>query len=208
VRTGDLVRLFGWTVDEARAEVVRLLSDYGGDIEVDDDGVIWFVFPSFADGGATPSPPIWERDAWSPRRYDDSNAGAGIEAIWLQIGAVLGLVALACIAWIEPGFYKLDTTFSVPRWLVDGVWWGVGAALVMTLVLLAPRAMIVASRQRAWEARRPWQLFLEQLLSSPEWLQGAWVAAQTPNAWLAELGAEIDAERGDGDKLWVNLPEL
>ncbi len=44
ITLSDLVGLFGWTPAEADAQVARILVDYGGDIAVDDDGAIVYVF--------------------------------------------------------------------------------------------------------------------------------------------------------------------
>jgi hypothetical protein len=188
------VGLFGWTVDQARAEVTRLLVSYGGDIEVDDDAIIWFTFEGFAGEQAVGAPaPIWEAESWRPRRYDDSSAGAGYEAMAMQIGAAFGLCALGAISWVEPRFNALDQVFSVPRWVVDGSWWLLFGSMALSLPPLWARALLVASRDRAWDARRRWHLLLEQSVGAP---QGVALPADTPTAWLSDLGAQIDVERG------------
>jgi hypothetical protein len=203
VRTGDLTALFGWSVDEARAEVTRLLIDYGGDIEVDDDGVIWFIF-AHAEGVVAAPKPIWEVEAVSPAEYD-SRWGAGTEAMNTQIGALVGLATLAALRWVEPRYKPIHEVFSVPLWLVQGAWWVLAALLVACLLLLALRTMLISARTRQWHAQRGWQLLLEQISAAPG---GLWLDAQTPTEWLSDLGAEIDAERTQDGQLWVSFPEL
>jgi hypothetical protein len=62
----DLVAMFGWSYHQAEEEATRLLSDYDGDPEVTDDGVIVYAFPKLlksADAALVPATPkmAWER---------------------------------------------------------------------------------------------------------------------------------------------------
>lgn len=93
VCVSDLIALFGWTPAEADLELARVLSDYGGDVHVTDDGALVYVFDALlvsTAGADAPAPPPDDRPISRPGATAPRFFGADG---WLVLTAV-GLAAL------------------------------------------------------------------------------------------------------------------
>ncbi|GAB4513733.1 MAG: hypothetical protein Tsb0020_32050 [Haliangiales bacterium] len=104
----------GWSLRAAEKQSTRLIAAYGGDVEVDDDGQILYVFPELmATAGAAeaaetrPAPLIWEHYEL-PQPLTGNSAGANT-AIALLNGSVL-LGALVLIPHFAAPVLGIDMT--------------------------------------------------------------------------------------------------
>jgi hypothetical protein len=68
VGPGDVMRVTGADRETAERELLRLVVDYEGDIQVSDDGAIVYVFRSLRPTADRPSPVTTPRPAWLERK--------------------------------------------------------------------------------------------------------------------------------------------
>jgi len=91
----DLVRLFGWDLEQARAETTRILVDYGGDVLVTDDGAIVLRFDELLEASAVGTPaavkPFYELEAPEERLLGCSK-GVGWFALFCAVCALAGVL--------------------------------------------------------------------------------------------------------------------
>lgn len=96
----DLAVRTGWSVSAAEKQSTRLIAEYGGDVEVTEDGQILYVFPELmatAGGpGATdvqPAPLIWEHYEW-PQPLTGNTGAANFAIAALNSSVLLGALVL------------------------------------------------------------------------------------------------------------------
>jgi len=161
VTAGDLIGLFGWTVEDAHSEIVRILLDYGGDVLVSDEGGLVYVFDDLA--AATPPTdappaPVWEQPgAAAPRFFGCSPAFLGWTLAMLAPAALGALVGPGIAILPTPdAFFTASADLAVSAdertWyeLSQGFGFWPHAALLALFALRAPLHLAAQARHRSW----------------------------------------------------------
>jgi hypothetical protein len=223
VHARDLVELFGWSLPDVERELTRVLLDYGGAIDVDDDGVLTFVFPhdGAGVGDVEPAAPLVERAAQHdlrPRLWDLSSTPLRF-ALGATSVALLGLLVLARMLPGEPVLLPTlealrTTSFERPVLLTRGL--GLWPYLFVAMVL-APRALLVGLRTHRWRQRERTRAVFRAILAAPttDGAPGCWLEGSTLHTPLVRgLRGEVDVDAGtladaDGRRLYrVCFPDL
>ena len=103
----------GWSVSAAEKQSTRLIAEYGGDVDVTEDGQILYIFPELmatAGGPAAetrPAPLIWEHYEW-PQPLTGNSGGANFAIAALNGTVLLG--ALALIPYYAAPILEIDMT--------------------------------------------------------------------------------------------------
>lgn len=195
----DLIALFGWSQAQAEAEAIRLLLDYGGEMELHESGALLYRFASMLQrAGETVSKedlrPCYEREAPSPASFPWKKA-ATFALVGLSVFSLLG-PAIGAQRWIN---YSLASpAVHIPIYLRH---------LMMGVVLVPPLVRTLASRFTTPDTtRRP--AFLALARAACEAPAGSYMTAVDSTA-LLELGGEVDVNRTDAEgRLWVHFPRL
>lgn len=203
----DLMALFGWTRAEAGVELARILADYGGDVEVTDDGAILYRFDPLMQTAGRAAAHADTRPAWEvetgPPQFFGSPRWANVWALAAMGIAITGLL-------VAPGLVLLPDRAAYAQ-LADRagdatVFEGLGAWPYLVV------GSILALRLPLWLARRAGHERRARLLSLLR------VAVESPNrarvprpnaSDLASLGGELVAEGPDARDRWlVRFPDL
>lgn len=115
----DLIELFGWDFDHADREITRILLDYGGDIEVTDDGAMLYHFDDLlASAGESETPvdtgPAYEREPEDPPNFFGLATGKAVLILLLFALGFSGLL-VSGLSMGDEGFTLLamgDVAFS------------------------------------------------------------------------------------------------
>jgi hypothetical protein len=201
----DLMALFGWTRAEAGAELARIVADYGGDIEVTDDGAILYRFdPLLQTAGHAAAHadtrPAWKLETSPPVFFGSPGWATG----WTLVAIAIALAGLTFV----PGLALLPDRAAYARIVRDdaAAFEGLGAwPYLAVLGVLAIRAPFWMARRIGFQRRARLLALLRVAVESPD---GARVPR--PNASdLASLGGELVAELPDANDLWlVRFPDL
>ncbi|HVR01241.1 MAG TPA: hypothetical protein VMT47_03855, partial [Polyangia bacterium] len=227
VGPGDLMRVTGGDRESAERDLLRLVVDYDGDIQVSEDGAIVYVFKALRTtagrGGGTLSP----RPAWSERRVVPPLTGNGASTN-LLLGVLNGFnlmvsgVAVSAGITVERVFQIVEHARLVaalgpdapPLVAAHGVPMLLGwVPLVFStgLFLLPARRLLRRRRQNAEIAAENGRLALMRLVLaeaggvaelSPAAARRAWVAAaevKDAGSVTAEVEAAVRALGGEID---------
>lgn len=201
VTAGDLVALFGWTPEQADAQMARVLLDYGGEVVVTDEGAIAYRFAALAAAEAprqVDTRPCYEREAHHPAFFQAP--AAFVRSFFALMG--IGVLGLAM---------RPDASFW-PNWAADGqtslsdqvmsqALGGVPYAAIA--IILAARFVLWRRGRAAFEAQQPFRRLVKLATDHPE---GRFVKG-VPTRLLARLGGTIDVERTRADgAVWVHFP--
>lgn len=181
---GDLMVLYGWSHDRAFQELTYLMLDYGGDVLVDEEGQMTFVFDelSQASTAAEEPAPIWERER-SPREVFDAKARRADWILLVLWNLLFTVPILGVLNLVESlGAEGLSVTMALYT-----------LALVLPVPLYSLiRRLVVARRHRDYEERRR---FLDQLRRAVS--SGGEVplqAAEFDEGFLIEVAGDVDHE--------------
>jgi hypothetical protein len=198
VTTADLCVLFGWTPQQSDAELSRILSDYGGDVELTPEGALLYRFDHLAQvTGARPAEdlrPAWLREPAEPAPF----WGCPPEfAVWLLLVMAVATLGL----WLHP---ELSLLAGPSRWLAVGEGHGTvikpfqGLGVVPYLLLLLPIALRLPlwARARTLRARRSrYMALLRAAIESPQGAIATGAAARDVVAldgeYVPELGEPV-----------------
>ena len=206
----DLVELFGWTLAQADAALVRILVDYGGDLFVTDDGAIIYDFADLADANpptVEPVTPAFEHDLPREPFFGCSPAFAYTATTLVILGAILALTRPDASAFpTYPDYHAvyLDKHDELHLLFTPGL--GLYPYIALA-ALWATRGLLWARRDLQRTHHRRLRRLITLFHHSPD---GAHVH---PDAFrsseLVALGADIDVERThqSGD-LWLTFPDL
>jgi hypothetical protein len=227
VGPGDLMRVTGGDRESAERDLLRLVVDYDGDIQVSEDGAIVYVFKALRTtagrGGGALSP----RPAWSERRLVPPLTGNGASTN-LLLGVLNGFnlmvsgVAVSAGLTVERVFQIIEHARLVaalgpeapPLVAAHGVPMLLGwVPLVFStgLFLLPARRLLRRRRQKAEIAAENGRLALMRLVLaepggvaelSPGEARRAWVAAaqvSDSGSVTAEVEAAVRALGGEVD---------
>lgn len=203
---GDLMVLYGWTRQRAFEQVTQLLLDYGGDIEVDEQGRMVFDFTDLVQERDVESqntePPLAYRTEKPPTEIFDVRA-----KLFDFFALFLWLALTIPHLWLVISDFQAvaDTLQASP--LINQVFWAV--AVVLTLVVpiyVLVRRLVVAWRQWKYEDRR-------RLL---DWLRRADQANgrmhlapdDIDTEMIHALGATVGIEPDDQGRLPVDIPAM
>ncbi|MGQ9628934.1 MAG: hypothetical protein ACUVXI_01310 [bacterium] len=169
----DLVALMGWPLERAEREAGRLMVDYGGDVEVTEEGVIVYTFdrlmPTLAERedvkGITPKY-FWEKIE-QDAKFNDNAPGTN----WL-IGGLNGFNLLMSAV----SYFSITDVFDVRsgaiRFLLSG--FPFAFSLIFFLIPLV-RSWVQARENRARRMRNLHRYFLRYIfenLDAPVYPQG------------------------------------
>lgn len=202
---GDVMRITGLPRDEADPLMARLMVDYEGDVEVSEDGGIYFLFPELrrtaqSDGVQTQSvktqapPAIWEREEQVPPFTGNStgaNVGIGLLTAFNLAGAVVGV------------------SVGAPWWLAELPLVGAGLLIAWPAV----RAFGWFRRKAAAVVENGRRRLLRAILTAPADglpdadAQAAFAPAPgAPTDTLLSFGGSLDLTE-DGATIW-RFPDL
>lgn len=191
VTARDLVTLFGWDLSQADAELSRILLDYGGDIEVTEEGHLVYVFPSWGNGvdvdRTETFAPFWEKPRESPRYWAVPSQGKGI-IIALLLAGFLGL----CTSQVM----YAPRDFFFPRYTTEkdllaglGIWPYLFIAVVMGL-----RGLVWWMRRRRHQQHTKRLMAVKNVLAQAE--TGGWYV---DTKFASDFGGELDELQGTKD---------
>lgn len=210
--TLDLIELYGWTPADADAALVRILVDYGGDLEVTDDGAIVFSFASLSAQAAPREvdalEPIWMRPPPPETMFGCSPRFAAVIGGLSALGLGLALSRPGGIVVPSPTLYRESLTESTDMFgaILFDPGLGIGPWAVIGFVLgirwVGWRIRVV--RRRRQMARTAW------VRQVAEHTAGAWLApGQVDAGQVAAFGGHIDETRTREDgHVWVEFPDL
>lgn len=204
VGLGDLMVLFGWTRQQAFKELTRLMLDYGGDVRVDDDGRIDFIFEPFetfepfepfesvAPSRPVAEPqPVWVRERRPAEVFDKEARRFDVRylAFWL-LGILMPAFSTLGVAGLKG---------STPS--------AIGMAVILLLPLYVPiRRMIVAWRDAKYSKRRRYLDVLQEFSAGNGELVRPMNFVETE--LLVDLGGDVLEEMAEGDNVVFRAPEL
>lgn len=207
VTVRDLVALFGWNVQRAHDQLTRLLLDYGGDIEVTDDGIMVFVFEALQEADEVEPPePVWLREKEPMQVYRDnhgvaSDVIAGLVFIVGAVGLYGGLVELA----VREGTGLRELISQAPAYLQAATFLIAGLLLALPLYQVV-RQVILRRRQDRYAERERFLELVELAVESPNGIDVD--PDRFSNKDLAALDADIDPEAGGEGEIRVEFPTL
>lgn len=150
---GDLMALYGWTHARAFEELTRLMLDYGGDVEVDEEGRITFDFSDLAErsseaAGDVDARPVWEAEKRPAEAFDEKARRADK---WLLGGWALSTAPfLATIAARAPQLWEAFQQATLAQQVMQAAGFGL---LAIVPVFVALRRMVVWWRDRKYDQR-------------------------------------------------------
>lgn len=207
VTRADLMTLFGWDEDEEDREVTRLLTHYGGDVVVTDDGALLYVFDELLERGSEDLAEAAPRRACDepaePAPFFDASRSAttAVLAVLLAPLAAAGIHPDVSVVPVRLTELGLDAAF-VRIQLKASLWAALG--LLALLALRAPGHRIRRQRERRH------QQLLEHLRGLDRAPDGAPMEAPD-TAMLARLGGELapDAPEApdEAGRLVVRFPD-
>lgn len=197
----DLVALFGWSLDQAMAELTRILVDYGGDIEITGEGVLLFRFAPMLEQAAPAGketallkPAFASRPA--PPRFFGGNPSTVNFSLSLLGAALLGLVISP-----EADFFPRAGDIFPPTALGEGI--GIYPYLIIAAIWLVRLPFWYRSKRQFEEQSR----FLDWVQRAIQHPEGSWVK-EVDSASLVRLGGDIDETKREGNRSWVRFPEI
>jgi hypothetical protein len=210
--TLDLIELYGWTPSDADAALVRILVDYGGDLEVTDEGTIVFSFAPLSAQATSRDvdalEPIWMRPPPPETLFGCSPGFAAVAGGLSALGLGLALSRPGGIVVPSSALYREALTENTDMFgaILFDPGLGVGPWIVIGLVLGIRWVnwRIRVARRRRHMARVAW---VRQVAENTA---GAWLApGQVDAGKVAEFGGRIDEARTREDgHLWVEFPDL
>jgi len=190
----DLMLHLGMTRVEANEAVSRILVDFGGNIEVTDDGVLLFYFPRFT--LSSNSKPL---EITPPRFF-------GKQADWLQ-RALWGTFFFAFLGcFVHPDlavFPTLEDLFRAEDFksvILQGL--GAWPALIL-LIPLVIRTWLWTRRLAQHKARQPMMAILKRFDTERDGFE----VEQVDPSWLVRYGGTIDEEADTTTGHWVVFPQ-
>ena len=160
----DLMVHYGWTEQRAFEELTRLMVDYGGDVDVDEDGRITFLFPAYFD---EPGRPVEPRRPRPPKEVIGESKRSEIGA-WI-VWALFSIPLL-------PFFLEHSVD---PTVMVIGLW----------PAFFLVRRFVVARRARAFRALERRFEWLDRVSHSVQVTPD-----EVDEVTFAELGLSLDPE--------------
>jgi hypothetical protein len=216
VGIGDVMRVTGLPREEADPMMARLMLDYEGEVEVSEDGGIFYSFPALrrtANEGAfdRPPPPAWADKARAPAITGNEGGSNVLISALNGFNLVMSLIALQANMTIDRLAYWWQTRDALVPVLplpYDGV------PLVLGLIPFVFSALIFAmpvyrwatqaSREKKAKAENARKAVLKTVLEAKggvavDDVKKAWTAATGTAPDDAELSRQIAALGGDVD---------
>jgi hypothetical protein len=191
----DLITLFGWDLEEAEAALTRILLDYGGDIEVTEEGHLVYVFAawhkgveakaegtplSFWDAQQKPAQRLWEIEM-STVYFVGSLLGAG------ALGLILSQLIFAPVEFLFPSrLINIESEVAASPVIGLGLWPYLAIAGVLMLRYLG--LTWAHARYRRLFAR---QSAIRRVLAEAE--SGGWYI---DTKFASRFGGELDETKG------------
>lgn len=202
ITTAELMRVFGWTVDQASEQLSNVLAQYDGDVAVDPNGQIFVFFEELArthEKHVTPEP-SYVREIAPPGPFE------GLDLRWVSAASVACWLAIVASP-MNPAYTRfvqdIDITLSGNPFLFRVVFAGF---CVFPLMLYATRILLNIMERGDFAKRRR---FLDALAYADAHAEGSFIAHDKfSTADLVDLGAEIDENRGVQHAIWVSFPAL
>ena len=216
VGIADVMRVTGLPREEADPLMARLMLDYEGDVEVSDDGAIFYTFPALRRTAQEtaferPPPPAWsEKAKAAPITGNEGKSNLLIAAL-NGFNLVMSLVALQANLTIDRLWYlwqSKDVLVPVLPLPYDGVPLVLGMIpfIFSTLIFAMPvyRWATQASREKAAKQENARKAVLKIVLESKggvavDDVKKAWTQAAGSEPDEAALSREIAALGGDVD---------
>jgi hypothetical protein len=187
----DLVSLFGWNMPQAEAELSRILLDYGGDIEVTEEGHFVYVFPAWRERveaqSTEPLVPFWERVPEAPRYWGVQRSTRNL-VIVLLIAGLLGLCVSELVFAPDDFFFP---TYSNDEAIVAGL--GIWPYLVIAAIM-GLRGLLWWVRRLRHEREGARLLAVREVLAQAE--TGGWYV---DTKFASDFGGELDELQGTRD---------
>ena len=206
VGPGDLMRVTGVERDAAERELLRLVVDYEGDIEVSDDGAIIYVFKALRTTAGTRDSLSASRPAWLERRTVPPLTGNSASTNFLLgalngFNAVVSGVAVAGGVTVERVFQLVEharmvaalgpdaPALAAPHGIPLLLGW-IPLMFSMGLFLLPTRRLMRRRRERAEIADENGRRALMGLVLAETGAVAELTPAAAQRAWLAAAGTK------------------
>ncbi len=202
VTIGDLMRTFGWSVEECNEALADLLIEYGGDIAVDSAGTIHLQFPELADRGVEHQmpKPAYELERDPPGPFEGLNLGwVGLITIMCAVGLFISPLNPAYVEFVK----GVDFTLSG-----IGMFVRQAAALLFTIPLGVYLVRMINNIRELGhhEERRE---FLDALEYADKNAKGSLIGVDWyDEEILTDLNAQIHPEKSEPGTLYVSFPDL